>query len=159
MRDTRLKSRSARLSLTLAMTLSGSSVLAATDIPPHIQDAARRLIASRTGATLEEVQLVGSATVDYPLQGLTTYQFKGTNAKGDLAGVTLDPNVKELSADALNSTEDTLRVQRNGRASPALLEALARTAEACSIAHPASSSVSGRGTKTPGPTTSSMCRK
>lgn len=129
MRDARRTRWSARLPLTLAMTLSSSTVLAATDIPPHVQDAARKLIAARTASSVADVQLVGSATVNYPLQGLTTYQFKGTNTKGDLAGVTLDANIKELSADALNSTEDSLRVQRNGRASAALLEALAKTPE------------------------------
>jgi hypothetical protein len=130
MRDARPHRWSARLPLTLAMTLSSSTVLAATsDIPPHIQDAARRLIAERTGSTLDQVELVGSATVNYPMQGLTTYQFKGATAKGDVAGVTLDPNVKELSADALNTQEDALRVVRNGRASFALLEKLAQTPE------------------------------
>jgi hypothetical protein len=127
-RDARPRRWSARLPLTLTLTLSSSTVLAASaDIPPHIQDAARRLIAERTQSTPDEVELLGAATVAYPLQNRITYQFKGAGAAGDLAGVALDPNVTEVNADALNATEDALRVERDGRASAALVEVLART--------------------------------
>ncbi|HZI05255.1 MAG TPA: hypothetical protein VEZ71_14590 [Archangium sp.] len=61
-----------RFPLALALTLSTSAFAQTSDIPLSIQDKARFLIAERTGAKLEEVELLSSATVAYPWQGLTT---------------------------------------------------------------------------------------
>lgn len=115
-----------RLPLALALTLSTSAFAQTSEIPQTIQDKARSLIAERTGAKPEEIEFLSSATVAYPWQGLTTYQFKGSSPQGETAGVALDPNAVEVDALELNELEDARYVERNGRISSGLLEDLAK---------------------------------
>jgi len=115
-----------RFPLALALTLSTSAFAQTSDIPLSIQDKARFLIAERTGAKLEEVELLSSATVAYPWQGLTTYQFKRSSPRGETAGVALDPNALEVDALKLDEQEDAYYVQRYGRISSGLLADLAK---------------------------------
>jgi Subtilase family len=115
-----------RLPLALALTLSTSAFAQTSDIPQTIQDKARFLIAERTGAKPEEIEILSAATVAYPWQGLTTYQFKGSSPRGETAGVALDPNAMELDSFLLNEQEDARYVERNGRISSDLLADLAK---------------------------------
>ena len=118
----------ATLCLTGALGANGAAAYA-DGVPPELEKAAIETVAKQTGLSPDSLELAASAPSQFPMQGLTAYDFKVTDSKGVVHALTLDGNQQQLDAAKLADAELDAKRARFGKLDPRLAEQLDRGAD------------------------------
>ncbi len=106
----------------------------AKEPPENLKDIALQIVAEDSGlwfnesSSYEQLEVINSATSEYPSQGKIVYNFKVMDRlSGDIYGVTLDGNGQEIDVAQLTTDEQTAYTTRYGRLEPDLFNVLTTT--------------------------------